>query len=247
VWHVARVEAGKEPAFVTDLLRYGLPFFMPWHTIKKKYQNRLTRVSQQAAFKGYCFISGDEAIDLAHDRCRGYLTFMQDLRGEAMQASIRRDVFNLYRLLLNDSVLTPEEFARGTLVRVKDRKHALFGVIGRVTEHEAGKRLTIDVEIFGQSVSTEIEDELAVEIVLFPVDHTEATELRFVLFPVDHTEATERTLARGTEITEADALAGCIDNFAEQFHGQHAGVKVDAERDSPVIERRTVTQDATTS
>jgi hypothetical protein len=165
VWHVARVEAGKEPAFVTDLLRYGLPFFMPWHTIKKKYQNRLTRVSQQAAFKGYCFISGDEAIDLAHDRCRGYLTFMQDLRGEAMQASIRRDVFNLYRLLLNDSVLTPEEFARGTLVRVKDRKHALFGVIGRVTEHEAGKRLTIDVEIFGQSVSTEIEDELAVEIV----------------------------------------------------------------------------------
>jgi hypothetical protein len=164
VWHVARVECGKERAFVSDLLRFNQPFFIPWEVLKTKY-TKCTRVSQRTPFKGYCFLSGDDSVEIARRWCRGYLTVMRDMRGDAVQAQIRRDVFNLYHLYLSDPEFKPPPLGEGVLVQVTDRSHALYGVTGRVIQHEAGKRLVIEFRTLGDLRAVDIENELSVEVV----------------------------------------------------------------------------------
>jgi hypothetical protein len=51
------------------------------------------------------------------------------------------------------------------LVQVTDRSHALYGVTGRVIQHEAGKRLVIEFRTLGDLRAVDIENELSVEVV----------------------------------------------------------------------------------
>jgi hypothetical protein len=165
VWHVAIIKRGEERAFVSDLIRYGQPFFIPWEIVHTRYENKWTRVSQRAPFKGYCFLSGDDSVDIARQRCRGFFTTMKDMRGDAVQAQIRRDVFNLYRLYLTDPDFKPPILGKGVMVQVTDRSHALYGVTGRVIQHESGRRLVVEFRTLGDLRAVDIEDELAVEVV----------------------------------------------------------------------------------
>lgn len=165
LWHVALIQPGKEIVFVSDLRRYRLPYFIPLRTISTRYAS-YTRIAQRPEFSGYCFLSGDAAAEFAYERLRsrGFQTIMQGLRGDAIQKVIRRDVYNLHRLLKADAEFKPVPLGRGVPVRVVDRANGLYGCTGRVVTHDAGKRLVIEFRILGDIRAIDI-DELAVEII----------------------------------------------------------------------------------
>jgi transcription antitermination factor NusG len=156
-WHVCNVRSNEEKAFVSDLRTREVPFFAPWEILHKKDKWWKKRTVQRAVFPGYVFVAGGiPEMDRAA-RCRGY--YGQIIVHDCQQPKLRRELDELYGVLLTDPVIT-RPIEKGTLVEIKSGP--LRGKVGPVITHASGMQLVLQVSILGQSIAVEI-DPSAVE------------------------------------------------------------------------------------
>jgi transcriptional antiterminator RfaH len=151
-WWVVHTKARQEKALARELLRYGIPFYLP--LVKKTSVLRGRRVrSFIPLFGGYLFLYGSQ-----DERGRGLTTnriarVLPVHEPERLQHDLRQ----IRQLIAANMPLTVESrLAPGDRVRV--RFGALAGIEGTILARRGEVRLMVAVDFLQRGASVEIDD-----------------------------------------------------------------------------------------
>jgi transcription antitermination factor NusG len=151
-WFALYTKARQEKALARELLKYGVPFYLP--LIKKTSVSRgRRRTSQAPLFGGYLFLYGGD-----EERVRSLTTnrVSRVLQVEDPEQLVF-DLRQLRQLIATNAPLTIESrLAPGRRVRV--RRGAFAGLEGTVLKRRGETRLLVSINFLQQGASVEIDD-----------------------------------------------------------------------------------------
>jgi transcription antitermination factor NusG len=158
-WWVLQTRARQEKAAARDLLRFGIPYYLP--LVKKRLVCRGRRfVSHIPLFPGYVFMFASEEERGGSLKCNRISRTLTVFDPELLVADLRQ----VHRLIASEAPLTVESrLAPGDRVRV--RCGELEGIEGTVLRRHGQTRLLVSVNFLQKGASLEIEDFL-----LEPID-----------------------------------------------------------------------------
>ncbi len=153
-WWAVYTMARQEKSFARDLLRHGVPFYLP--VIKKTLTYGRRKVcSHVPLFTGYVFLFGSQEerrISLTTRRVSRILSVADPER-------LRSDLWQLQGLIASGEPLTIESrLAPGRRVRVLSGPFE--GIEGTIVERRGKMRLIVQVDFLQQGASVEIQDHL---------------------------------------------------------------------------------------
>jgi transcriptional antiterminator RfaH len=150
-WWVLHTRPRAEKTLARRCLRRQLAFFLPLHKRQWRSGGRLL-CSHVPLFPSYLFLCGDSAGRLA--------ALETNLVARCLpvedQARLHADLARVYRLIVSDAPLTPEERLQpGDLVDIV--AGPLAGLQGKVLRRGKQLKLLVEVEFLQRGVSAEIE------------------------------------------------------------------------------------------
>lgn len=154
MWVVAHLKSRQEKAFAQDLMREGIPYYLP--LVEKRTRRRDNgkwRKSILPLFPGYVAVAAPEEVwgDLyKRHRLACLIPVMQ-------QEEFTQELSQIQRVLesTNNVEIAPL-FSEGQRVRVK--AGALMGLEGEVVAYKGQAIFVLRVNLFQQAIRLEIED-----------------------------------------------------------------------------------------
>jgi hypothetical protein len=152
VWWVLHTLPRQEKSLARQLLRDGLPFYLPLRTRRGVIRGAVVE-SRLPLFTGYLFLLAGpgqrEAALATHRVARAIPVHEQD--------ALWRDLRQVHLLLKSGLPVTPEEkLGPGTPVEILSGP--LAGMRGTVQRAAGGKRFFISVDFIQQGASVQIDD-----------------------------------------------------------------------------------------
>jgi transcriptional antiterminator RfaH len=151
-WFALYTKARQEKSLARELLKYGVPFYLPLVRQTRVARGR-KRISLVPLFGGYLFLYGSE-----EERVRG-LTTNRVSRVLAVEDpdQLVFDLRQLHQLIAANAPLTVESrLSPGQRVRV--RQGAFGGLEGLVLKRRGQTRLLVSINFLQQGASVEIDD-----------------------------------------------------------------------------------------
>ncbi|OGV53469.1 MAG: hypothetical protein A2X45_24350 [Lentisphaerae bacterium GWF2_50_93] len=156
-WTPVRTKPRQEKKFVEYCSANGIEFYLPLRMNVRRYQRRTVEFFVPM-FSGYVFCSLDQPLYqkiLLSNRIV-YRLQMND-KSEAELIGELHDIQMFEKLAVESEVIVRPELVSGSRVMV--RSGPLKGLGGVVEKRKGKTMITINVEMLGQSVSTEIDVE----------------------------------------------------------------------------------------
>jgi transcriptional antiterminator NusG len=152
-WFAVRTRARAEKSVNDQLIRKGIPTFLPITTRWSRWKDRKKEI-EWPLFPGYCFARFDPAVSLSVLTCVGVASIVAF--GNAF-AAIPDDEIDSLRILIGSRLkYDPAPFLKeGEMVRVTHGP--LAGVVGRLLRKGSKARLVLSVDLIGQAVSAEVD------------------------------------------------------------------------------------------
>ncbi|MCP4592529.1 MAG: hypothetical protein GY842_17480 [bacterium] len=151
-WWVAHTRPRAEKALAADLLRLDVSCYLPLYlrTTRSRRTQRLSR-SMVPVFSGYLFFVANPDQRRLALRTNRIVSVLNVSDQERLVAELRQ----IQRVLAADSAFTRHgQIEVGRWVRIVEGP--LAGVEGVVASHRSAKRLFLNVEALGQSITVEI-------------------------------------------------------------------------------------------
>lgn len=161
-WTPVRTKPRQEKKFVEYCISNGISFYLPLRRNVKRYQRRTVEF-QIPMFTGYVFCQLDQQLyqKIAQSNRIVYRLQMND-GSEAELVRELRDIQLFEKMCVDSELLIRPELVSGSRILVKSGP--LRGMSGVVEKRKGKTMITINVEMLGQSVSTEIDvEDIALE------------------------------------------------------------------------------------
>jgi len=162
-WSAVRTKARCEKKAATWCERCGIPYYLPLRRSVRRYEKRRAEFLVPL-FTGYIFalIAPEEKTDLATSP-HVAVVLLPDTMMAATLVRELNDVLVLERAVGEGELEVRPEIEVGKLVEI--RGGPLAGVHGVVTQRRNRCRLTVNVEMVGQSVSLDVDaDEVELQL-----------------------------------------------------------------------------------
>lgn len=153
-WVVAHLKSRQEKAFAHDLVREGIPYYLPMVEKRtRRRDNGKLRKSILPLFPGYVAVAAPEGLwEELYKRHR-----LSSLIPVTLQEEFTQELLKIHRVLAStEKVETAPLFSEGQRVRVK--AGPLMGLEGEVVSYQGETMFLLRVSMFQQAVRVEIED-----------------------------------------------------------------------------------------
>ena len=158
-WCAVRTRARAEKQVQAYCLRVGVPVFLPLWRRERRYQRRRV-VTTRPLFPGYVFVSlpVEGRAEIAQHRLVASLLVPEpDLEGQLLRELV--DIRGLLSSGVETELIVAAQLEVGQVVEI--RHGPLAGMRGIVDRRRGHARVSVNVEMIGQSVSVELDaDEL---------------------------------------------------------------------------------------
>ncbi len=157
LWTPVRTKPRREKKLAEYCARNGIGFYLPLRRSVRRY-NRRTFEFQVPMFSGYVFCSLDHTLQQKLVMCNAFAYKLgMNEKSEELLISELQSIMIMERASQEVEIEVRPELVAGTRIIVKNGP---FRNMGGVVERRKGKTtIAINIEILGQSASTEIDVE----------------------------------------------------------------------------------------
>lgn len=167
-WWVVHTRPRAEKALSADLTRLGVSHYLPLqqHQTRSRSTNRISR-SMVPVFSGYLFFAATEEQHLRALQTNRIVKVLTVYNQEQLLAELRQ----IQQVLATDTSFGRQPHLKtGCWVRII--AGPLLGVEGVVSSHRSARRLFLNVDILGQSITVETSPEMVEPIDPPPYAHS---------------------------------------------------------------------------
>jgi transcription antitermination factor NusG len=151
-WWVLHTKPRQEKALARQLVRLGVPFYLPQVVRRTRISGRMMR-SHVPLFPGYVFMMANE------DQRIAALATARVVRTLPVPAQDRlwRDLRQVFRLIATGAPITPEGRLEPS-VTVEISSGPLAGLTGKIVRAASGRRFVVAVDFIQQGASVLLDD-----------------------------------------------------------------------------------------
>jgi transcription antitermination factor NusG len=150
-WYAFRLRSNRERTVERDLIRAGVPVFLPLYTVETRWSDRV-KTAERPLFPGYIFAQVSDVEPVIHTR-----GIVGALPSNYSPAAIDAGDIDLIRRIVTQTASTVEPctYQPGQNVRVETGSFA--GARGVVQRTKSGRRLVVTLQLIARSVAVELD------------------------------------------------------------------------------------------